>query len=105
MAMTVAEARAEIKGLYSKADLIEKKYPEGEITNGEDLNEVKRLLTEIDTLEAKLSGLEDAEQRKNRILAGMDRFTKPAPGAQHPNPVVQEILEGKRIDPGTQFVT
>ena len=74
MAMSVAEARTEIKSNYEKADLIEKKYPDGEITNGEDLAEVKRLLTEIDVLEAKLSGLEDAEARRNRILSGIDRF-------------------------------
>ena len=51
MSMTVSEARAEIKSLFNQADLIEKKYPEGLITNGEDEREVKRLLTEIDGLE------------------------------------------------------
>jgi HK97 family phage major capsid protein len=102
--MTVAEARSEIKGLYEKADLIEKKYPAGEITNNDDLAEVKRMLGEIDGLESKLAGLEDAEQRRNRIMAGIERYNKPAPGAQRPNPMTQEILEGKRVSPGDQFI-
>ncbi len=104
MAMTVAEARTEIKSLYEKADLIEKKYPEGEITNNEDLAEVKRLLTEIDGLETRLSGLEDAEARKNRILVGLDRFNRPAPGALRPGAQVEEIAEAMRVSPGDQFV-
>ncbi len=104
MSMSVAEARSEIKSLFDKADLIEKRYPDGEITNNEDAAEVKRLLTEIDSLESKLSALEDAEQRRNRIMGGIERYSKPATD-QYPNPVVKEILEGKRVDPGTQFIT
>jgi len=103
--MTVAEARSEIKKMYDEADLIEKKYPDGLFTNKEDEAQVKKLLTEIDSLEAKLGGLEDAEARRNRILAGMERYSKPAPGSITPNPYVQEINEGMTIDPGTQFIT
>jgi len=102
--MTVAEARSEIKNLYEKADLIEKKYPDSEITNGEDLAEVKRLLVEIDGLESKLSGLEDAEARRNRILGGLDRFNKPAPKSLRPGPTADEYGEGMRVSPGDQFV-
>lgn len=105
MAMTVAEARTEIKSLYEKADLIEKKYPEGEITNGEDLSEVKRLLGEIDGLESKLAGLEDAESRRNRILAGMDRYSRPAPNAVRPGAQAEEIKEAMRVSPGDQFIS
>ncbi len=103
MAMTVAEARSEIKNLYEKADLIEKKY-DGDITNDEDLAEVKRLLVEIDGLEGKLSGLEDAEARRNRILGGLDRFNKPAPKSFRPNATADDYAEGMRVSPGDQFV-
>lgn len=104
MSMTVAEARSEIKNLFEKADLIEKKYPEGEITNGEDLAEVKRLLTEIDGLESKLSGLEDAEARRNRILGGLDRYSKPAQSALRPDAQRKDIEDAMNISPGDQFV-
>lgn len=104
MAMNVAEARSEIKQMFEKADLIEKKYPEGVITNQEDEKEVKRLLGEIDGLETKLAGLEDAEQRRNRILAGLDRYNKPAPGSVRPGAQAEEIKEGTWISPGDQFI-
>lgn len=104
MAMTVAEARSEIKSMFEKASLIEEKYPEGEITNGEDLAEVKRLLTEIDGLEAKLAVLEDAEARKNRILEGMERYNKPAGRMVNSAAQAAEINEGMTVDPGTQFI-
>ncbi len=105
MAMTVAEARSEIKSMFEKADLIEKKYPEGEITDGEDQKEVKRLLTEIDGLETKLAVLEDAEARRNRILGGLDRYSKPAPNALRPNGQAEEIAEAMRVSPGDQFIS
>ena len=105
MSITVAEARSEIKSMFEKADLIEKKYPEGVITNGEDEKEVKRLLGEIDGLEAKLSGLEDAEARRNRILGGIERYNKPAQGAQRSGQQGQEITDAQHKSPGDQFVT
>lgn len=103
MAMTVAEARSEIKNLYEKADLIEKKY-DGDITNGEDLAEVKRLLVEIDGLESKLSGLEDAEARRNRILGGIERYNKPAPKSLRPGPTADDVRDAQTISPGDQFI-
>jgi HK97 family phage major capsid protein len=105
MAMSVAEARSEIKKMFDEADLIEKKYPDGLITNAEDEKQVKTLLLTIDELESKLSGLEAAEARRNMIFAGMERYSKPAPGSIHPNPLVQEIHEGMTISPGDQFIS
>jgi HK97 family phage major capsid protein len=99
--MTVAEARAEIKQLFEKADLIEKKYPDGDLPDV-DMTEVKRLLTEIDGLEEKLAGLEDAESRRERITSGMDRYGKPASG--RPNPVAEEYKQAMRVSPGDQFI-
>jgi HK97 family phage major capsid protein len=101
--MSCAEARSEIKKAFEQADLIEKKY-EGPITDADDEREVKRLLGEIDGLEAKLASLEETETRRNRILAGMDRYNKPARAGSVPNPEVERIAEGKRVDPGTQFI-
>lgn len=104
MSMSVAEARTEIKSLFEKADLIEKKYPSGEVTDTEDLKEVQRLLNEVDGLEAKLATLEDTEVRRNRILSGMDRYNKPAPGATIPGQQAREIQEAQFISPGDQFI-
>lgn len=104
MSMTVAEARTEIKSLFNQADLIEKKYPDGLITNGEDEREVKRLLTEIDSLESKLSGLEDAEARRGRILEGLDKYSKAAPGAFRPSPSGHETDAKSYVSPGQQFL-
>lgn len=101
MAMTVAEARSEIKNLYEKADLIEKKY-DGEITNNEDLAAVKSYLTDIDALEAKLSGLEDAEARRNRILSGLEKYSRAAQKSTRPNPVTGE--DDVYLSPGDQFI-
>lgn len=104
MAMTVAEARSEIKKAFEEAELIEKKYPDGIITNGEDETQVKSLLTKIDEMEGKLAGLEDAEARRNRIMSGIERYSKAAPNTMRPNPVVDEIRDGMRISPGDQFL-
>lgn len=77
MSMTPVEARAELKTLYSKADAIEQKYPEGDITNHEDKAEVVRLLGEIDGLESKLNALEEVEKRRFKISQGKDLYSKP----------------------------
>jgi HK97 family phage major capsid protein len=105
MSMSVAEARSEIKQMFEQADAIEAKYPDGEITNGDDYKEVKRLLGEIDVLEARLAALEEGETRKNRIANGIDRYSQPAGKHLRPNGQMQEIMEGKRTSPGDQFVT
>lgn len=104
MAMTVSEARSEIKNLFDQADVIEKKYPDGIITSQEDETELKRLLTEVDGLEAKLAGLEDAEQRRERIMKGLERYTKPANGAQRPSPTPDDMQKKQILSPGDQFL-
>lgn len=105
MSMTVAEARSEIRKSFDKAELIEKRYPDGIITNHEDETELKRLLTEVDQLETKLSGLEDAEQRRNRIMEGVERYSAPAPKSFRPNGTPSdEYLEARSISPGDQFI-
>lgn len=105
MAMTIAEARAEIRKNFDKADLIEKRYPDGIITSTEDETELKRLLTEVDDLETKLSALEDAESRRARIMEGIDRYKTPAPGSFRPDGTpADEYLKARSISPGDQFI-
>lgn len=105
MAMTVAEARSEIRKSFDKAELIEKRYPDGIITNQEDETELKRLLMDVDELETKLSGLEDAEQRRARIMEGVERYSAPAPKSFRPNGTPSdEYLEARSVSPGDQFI-
>lgn len=103
MSMTIAEARAEIKNLFEQAEKIENKYKNDPTQMpGEDLREVQRLLTEIDGLEEKLAVLENAEERKARILGGLERYNKPA--RSYREQFTDERSEGRRISPGDQFV-
>lgn len=104
MAMSVSEARTEIVNLFQQADVIEKKYPDGLITNAEDEAEVKRLLTEIDGLEMKLSALEDTEARRNRIVEGLSNYTRPAPDAVRPGATAQTRKDAQILSPGDQFI-
>jgi HK97 family phage major capsid protein len=104
MSMTVAEARVEIKNNFEKAELIEKRYPDGVITNAEDEKEVKRLLTDIDVMEAKLTALETAEERGRRIAEGLMRYTNPATKMPSPTPETDQEVKAKILSPGEQFV-
>jgi HK97 family phage major capsid protein len=87
MSMTIPEAHAEIRKHYEAAAALEAKYPDGltQDDNAEDYAEVKRLLGEIDGLEAKLSGLEDAAARKARILENQKHLSRPAQRHQQPD--------------------
>jgi HK97 family phage major capsid protein len=79
MSMTIPEAHAEIRRLYDAAAAIENRYPTGltEDANAEDYREAKRLLSEVDGLEEKLSGLEEADARKRRITENQKRLRAP----------------------------
>jgi HK97 family phage major capsid protein len=103
MSMSVAEAQTEIKNRLSQADLLEKKYPDPETMPNEERDQVKRLLEEVDQLEDKLAGLEDAEQRRARIMKSLERHSKPAQSAFRPG-YGDDVPEGKRISPGRQFL-
>ena len=107
MSMTIAEAQAEIRGLYDRAAEIENRYPDGltEDANATDYAEAKRLLGEIDGLEDKLSGLEDAEARKRRILDNQKRLSRPSSLHQQPSgDLVAELPTGAVKLFGRQFV-
>lgn len=84
MSMTLAEARSEAAAQLRKAQEIEAKYPDGPITNNEDEAEVRRLLGEVDGLEAKIAALEETEQRRDRITKGLDRYQRPSERHRQP---------------------
>ncbi len=102
--MSVAEARSEIKSLFEQAEVIEKRYPDGPITDNEDEKQVKALLSSIDELEAKLATLEDSESRKNRIMEGVNRYNLPAQAIQHARVGGDQASKNQRLSPGQQFV-
>ena len=66
MSLTVTESqlRSQIKAAYEAAEQIENRYPDGPITNREDLEENKRLLQLCDELESKLAEVEDTAARR-----------------------------------------
>ena len=97
MSMSIPEAHAEIRRLYDAAAAIEGKYPDGltQDDSAEDYAEAKRLLGEIDGLEAKLSGLEDAAARRARILDNQKRLSKPA--EHHVQPHGGDPVDGRVV--------
>jgi HK97 family phage major capsid protein len=102
--MSVSEAHAEIKRLYDEAAAIENRYPNGLTADvhAEDFAEAKRLLGEIDGLEDTLSGLEEADARKRRILDNQQRLSRPAHSHRQPtgtssDPIDGEVLSSKSV--------
>jgi len=87
MSMTIPEAHAEIRTRYDAAAAIEKRYPDGltRDANHDDYEQVKKLLSEIDGLEAQLSGLEEADAQKRRIFENQKRLSQPANGHVQPS--------------------
>lgn len=84
--MSLSECMAESRQRYEKAAAIEQKHPNGVTADlVEDFAEVKRLLTEIDLIETRTQELEDAGNRKSRIIDNAKRLSKPA-GGGHQQP-------------------
>ena len=84
--MSLSECMAESKTRYQKAAEIEQRHPNGVTPDAvEDFGEIKRLLTEVDLIETRTSELEDAGNRKARILDNAAKLGKPASGHQQPN--------------------
>jgi len=105
MSMSTSEARAEIDSNYKKACAIEDRYPDGDLeAHPEDYREVKRLLTENDDLEARLSMLESSEERRIRYMKAKEEYSKAAPGAIRPSPKANSDEERQYTDPGQQFI-
>jgi HK97 family phage major capsid protein len=87
MSMTIPEAHSEIRKLYDQAATIDRKYPAGltQEENAEDYAEVKRVLAEIDGLEDKLTGLEEADAQRRRIIENQKRLRQPIEPHVQPN--------------------
>jgi HK97 family phage major capsid protein len=102
--MTIAEARSEIKNLFDQAEVIERKYDDPEKMPNEEREELKSLLGNIDGLEAKLSTLEDADDRRKRIMEGIERYGVPAGQSYRPNVQADDIKAAKTVSPGEQFI-
>jgi HK97 family phage major capsid protein len=100
MSLTVTESqlRSQIKAAYEAAEQIENRYPDGPITNREDLEENKRLLQLCDELESKLAEVEDTAARRDRIQQRINDVTKPA------DRVLHDGREASSLSPGDQFI-
>jgi HK97 family phage major capsid protein len=103
MSMTAADARSEIKNLFEQCEQIERRYPDGPISDAEDEKQVKALLSTIDDLEAKLAGLEDTESRRRRIQAGIEKHSQPARKVIHPG-AAMDVKDHEILSPGEQFI-
>ena len=83
--MSLSECLAESKSRYVKAAEIEQRHPNGVTPDAaEDFGEIKRLLTEVDLIETRTSELEEAGNRRNRILDNASKLSKPAAGHSQP---------------------
>ena len=83
--MSLSECMAESKTRYQKAAEIEQRHPNGVTPDAvEDFGEIKRLLTEVDLIETRTSELEEAGNRKARILDNASKLGKPASGHTQP---------------------
>jgi HK97 family phage major capsid protein len=102
--MTIAEARSEIKDKFEQAEVIENRYDDVEKMPNEDREQVKSLLADVDSLEAKLAVLEDADERRARIMRGIESYGVPAGKSYRPNVQLEEMEDAKRISPGEQFI-
>jgi HK97 family phage major capsid protein len=98
--MNLAQLRAEVKVRYERAAAIEKKYPDGPITNTEEESEVKELLKSIDRLEDRMAPLEQHDERKNRIFSNVQRYNERAGRVNH----AVADREGEAKSPGQQLL-
>ena len=77
--MSLSECMAESRTRYQKAAEIEARHPNGVTPeHAEDYAEVKRLLTEVDLIETRTAELEEAANRRERILGNAAKLGKPA---------------------------
>lgn len=84
--MSLSECMAESRTRYQKAAEIEARHPNGVTPDAaEDFAEVKRLLTEVDLIETRTAELEEAGNRKQRILDNAKKLGRPA-GGGHQQP-------------------
>lgn len=84
--MSLSECMAESRARYLKCAEMDTRYPNGVTPeHAEDYAEQKRLLAEVDLIETRTAELEDAGNRKQRILDNAKRLARPAQGHQQPS--------------------
>jgi HK97 family phage major capsid protein len=100
--MNRAQLMSEIKTHYERAAEIERKYPDGPITDREEEAEVKQILRAIDKMEDALAPLEEANERKSRIYGNVEKYNAAAgSGHRHVNPDEERAQAAK--SPGFDF--
>lgn len=83
--MTLAQCMAESKSRYEQCAAIEQRYPNGVTPDkAEDYAQVKALLSEVDLIETRTSELEEAGNRRERILGNVKKLSTPASGHEQP---------------------
>jgi len=102
--MKLPELYQNIKDNLEAAEKIERKYQDGIITSKEDEKQVKLHLTLVDQMEQRVSLVEDATQRRNRITSGLEKYTNPAPSTLRPQFHSEQYEMGKTVSPGDQFI-
>jgi HK97 family phage major capsid protein len=100
--MNLGQLRAEAKIRYERAAAIEKKYPDGPITNADEEAEVKDLLKGIDRIEDRLAPLEEHDERKTRIFSNVQRYNERAGRVNHA--VASRDGNTEYRTPGEQFL-
>lgn len=102
-AATYAEARSELKQLMERANLIEAKYPEGDITDEADLRESRAILAEYDEKFSRAEELRANEERRGVITSRLADLQQPAPAFDH-GLKAADWQVGKTHTPGRQFI-
>jgi HK97 family phage major capsid protein len=83
---TVAEIGSEISARFRAAQEIQRRFPDGPITDPEAKAEVEKLLAEVTDLEQKHALHQDAELQRERIDRGLRDYREPANGNGHHQP-------------------
>lgn len=98
----LSQVEAELSSHWQRAAAIEKRYPDRPVPAGVEETELKSVLSTIDKLEARKTQLKDNDQRRSRIFANAEQYSKPAAGAQHMH--ANGYAGTERKTPGQQFL-
>lgn len=105
--MNLPQLHTEIADRWKKAGEIDRKYPNGltKDDSAEDYEQSKALLADIDLMETRTQDLEEAGNRKQRILASAEKARKPAQRHEQPGDDQDDGDSPKSITMfGQQFV-
>lgn len=100
--MTLDERRKEAKARLEEASAIEQRHsgPGAEPLTGADLEQVKKLLAEVDALHVQIEAAEEVRALSEKTQQLLDHYGKP----QFPRQPTQGLNgKARSADPGTQF--